>query len=91
MTMAARITTGPASPCPPRQHRHDPVKRTGCAFPDGRRASGLCGREPVAVYVNPYARVLNTYRCADHDSAVIVEAAAELGFRRVAIKAVQRG
>lgn len=84
MTMAARV--GPVSaPCPSTPHRHTPPARTGCAFPDKRRPSGLCGRQPVSVYVNPFAKVLNTYRCEQHDKAVVVEAAAEMGFQRVAI------
>ena len=73
--------------CPPGLHRHTPIARTGCAFPDKRKPSGLCGRTPTAVYVNPFAKVLNTYRCDRHDRAVAVEAAAAMGFSRVAIVA----
>lgn len=72
--------------CPPHAHRHDTVPTGGrCAFPDERRPSGLCGRDPVALYVNPFAAVLNTYRCDRHDKAVVVEAAAEMGFQRIEV------
>lgn len=72
--------------CPNTPHRHEPPARTGCAFPDARRANGLCGREPVAVYTNRWVTPMNSLRCDRHDSAVIVEAAAALGFRRVALE-----
>jgi hypothetical protein len=53
----------------------------GCAFPDARRATSLCGREPVAVYLSPDSPALATFRCDRHDLTV----AAEMGFRRVAL------
>lgn len=84
MTLAAypdRPTHRCATGC---RHAPMPEKPVGgrCAFPNGRRSGGLCGRESVAVYINPKARPRCTYRCADHDSDVIVEEAAKLGFRR---------
>ena len=57
----------------------------GCAFPDARRATSLCGREPVAVYLSPDSPALSTYRCDRHDLTVAAEAAAEMVFRRVAL------
>jgi hypothetical protein len=73
--------------CAPGYHRHDPQPVGGrCAFPDARKPSGLCGRDPVALYVNPFAKVLNTYRCALHDRPIVHEAAAAQGFRRVALE-----
>ena len=86
MTMAARVAPA-AHVCPSTPHRHDPTPSGGrCAFPDSRRSDGLCGREPVAVYVNPKAKVRNTYRCQAHDQDVVVEAAARDGFRRIALR-----
>lgn len=87
MTMAARITPGSHAPCTSRAHRHDVPPIGGrCAFYSPGRPGGICGREPVAVYVNPNAKVLNTYRCRDHDSAIVVAEAARQGFRRVALR-----
>lgn len=76
--------------CHPGYHTHTSPSPTGCAFPDARKPSGLCGRDPVAVYVNPYAKVLNTYRCDRHDRSVVVEAAAEMGFVRRALDPVEK-
>lgn len=84
MTMAA-YPDRPTHRCEP-GCRHTPPPTGGkCAFPSGRRSDGLCGRDPVAVYVNPRARPRCTYRCAWHDSDVIVEEAARLGFRRLPV------
>ena len=67
--------------------RHQqPATGGRCAFPSGRRPDGLCGREAVAVYVNPAAAVRSTYRCAVHDRDVAVEAAAAQGFTRIAVR-----
>lgn len=73
--------------CPPTFHRHTPTPQGGrCAFPDARKPSGLCGRDPVAVYVNPFAKVLNQPRCDRHDNPTVHEAAEAQGFRRVALE-----
>lgn len=73
--------------CPSTLHRHDqPAVGGRCAFPDARKPSGLCGRDPVALYVNPFASVLNTYRCDRHDRDVVHEAAEAQGFRRVSLE-----
>ena len=69
---------------PVRIPQNPPPPAAGCAFPDGRRADGLCGREPVAVYVNPFTRALNTLRCERHDrDGRVHAAAADRGFRRI--------
>lgn len=62
---------------------NDPPQSTGCQFPDLRRPGGLCGRDPVAFYTNPFSRALNTRRCAKHDKDVVVRRAAEMGYHRV--------
>lgn len=85
MVMAARVRDD-STPCPSTPHRHDPVPQGGrCAFHAPERPGGICGRTPVAVYVNPSAKVHSTYRCRRHDLRVAVAAAAELGFVRYAI------
>lgn len=86
MTMAARITPGTHAPCTSRAHRHD-VPPTGgrCAFYSPGRPGNICGRTPVAVYVNPNAKVTNTYHCVVHDRDIVVVEAARQGFRRVAL------
>lgn len=86
MTMAASITPGSHAPCPPEGHRHEQPPQGGrCAFFSPGRPDNICGRRPVAVYVNPQAKVLNTYRCRDHDGAIVVAEAERQGFRRVAL------
>ena len=65
---------------------NDPPQTTGCAYPDARRPDGLCGKEPVAFYTNPFSRALNTKRCAKHDRDISVRrAAAEMGYHRVPV------
>lgn len=86
MSMAARITPGSHAPCAPGPHRHEPVKRGGaCAYWSPGRPGDICGREAVAVYINPDAPVRNTYRCSVHDREVSRRAAAEAGYRREAV------
>lgn len=72
-------------PCGVERHDH-PVPPTGgrCAFPVA--PDRLCGRPAAAVYVNERAWPRNTYRCARHDRDVVVAAAADLGFRRMAVE-----
>lgn len=73
--------------CAPGFHRHDqPAVGGRCAFPDARKPSGLCGRDPVAVYQNPFAEVLNQPRCDRHDNPTVHEAAEAQGFRRVSLE-----
>ena len=72
--------------CHPGYHVHDTAPQGGrCAFYSPGRPGGICGRAPVAVYINERAPVRLTYRCRNHDLTVAAEAAAELGFRRVAL------
>ena len=86
MTMAARAGHE-SGPCPSTQHRHDQPQTGGrCAFYSPGRPGDICGRAPVALYVNPFAKVLNTYRCATHDRPIVHEAAAAQGFRRVPLE-----
>lgn len=85
MTAPALIERRPR--CHPGIHTHEQPPTGGrCAFPSGRRADGLCGREAVAVYVNPAAPVRNTYRCRTHDRDVAVAAAERAGFVRQAVR-----
>lgn len=65
------------------RHTH-PLPATGarCAYHSPGRPGDICGRAPVAVYVNPRAKVRSTYRCATHDQGVNRAAAAEQGYLR---------
>lgn len=67
-------------PPPPRPR----VESAVCGFPSGRRHDGLCGRVPIAAYVNTRGPGV-AYRCPSHDRDVVVEAAAAKGFQRVAV------
>lgn len=72
--------------CPPGQHRHaQPLTGGRCAFPAEKRPGGICGRAPVAVYVNPDATPRNTFRCRSHDRDVVVAEAARMGWTRQAV------
>lgn len=84
MTMA--VHTERRAVCPPTAHRH-PVPATGgrCAFHSPGRPGDICGRDPVALYVNPAAKVRNTYRCAFHDRDVARDEAARQGFVRMEV------
>jgi len=86
MTMAAQVTPGTHAPCPPSQHRHEPVKRGGrCAYWSPGRPDNICGRTSVAVYVNDAVTPPMTYRCESHDQEVNRAEAARLGFVRQAV------
>jgi hypothetical protein len=86
MTMAAHVTPGSHAPCGPERHTH-PVPPTGgrCAFWSPGRPGDICGRPPVAVYVNPRAAVLRTYRCRLHDRDVNRAEAERQGYTRQAV------
>lgn len=87
MSMAAHVRPGPRTPCSPGPHQHD-VPPTGgrCAYYSPGRPGDICGRQPVAVYVNPAAKVRSTYRCASHDREVNRAEAARQGFARQAVE-----
>lgn len=80
MTYMAALVRTPSSarPYPPTGGR--------CAFYSSGRPGDICGRQPVAVYVNPRAKVRRTYRCSFHDRDVAVAEAARLGFVRQAVE-----
>jgi len=90
VTMAIHPEARPV--CPPTGCHHDALPdpeppRTGgrCAFPDARHADGLCGAEPVAVYINDAVWPPLTYRCDRHDKDVARERAERMGFTRQAV------
>ncbi len=89
MTMPL-LPDGPVR-CPSTPHRHDPMpaKPVGgrCAYFEPNRPGNICGRTPTALYVNPKAKVLNTYRCSDHDREVNRAEAERQGFRRLPVGA----
>ena len=71
----------------PALHRHEQPPRGGrCAFHSPGRPGSICGRTPAAVYVNPDAAVLRTYRCVFHDGRVAQVEAAREGFVRMAVE-----
>lgn len=75
--------------CPPGLHVHAPApaKPEGgrCAYWEPNRPGQICGRTPVAVYVNADAKVRNSYRCAVHDREVCRAEAKRQGFRRLPV------
>jgi hypothetical protein len=74
--------------CPPSGCQHQQPPTGGkCAFFSPGRPGSICGRDSVAVYVNPDAPVRSTYRCARHDRDVAVAAARDLGFERLEVRA----
>jgi hypothetical protein len=86
MTMAAHVTPGSHAPCSHERHTH-PVPPVGerCAFFTEGRPGDICGRPPVAVYTNPRAAVLRTYRCRVHDRDVNRAEAERQGYTRQAV------
>lgn len=84
MTMAARPAAAPR--CPSTFHVHAPAPAGGrCAYFEPNRPGQICGRQPVAVYVNADAKVRNTFRCRAHDREVNRAEAARQGFRRLPV------
>ena len=75
--------------CPSGLHVHAPApaKPEGgrCAYWEPNRPGQICGRQPVAVYVNADAKVRNSYRCAVHDREVCRAEAKRQGFRRLPV------
>ena len=75
--------------CPSGLHTHAPLpeRPTGgrCAFYSEGRPGKICGRTPVAVYVNADAKVRNTFRCRAHDREVNRAEAERQGFRRLPV------
>lgn len=67
-----------------RRHRTRSPGGGRCGYPS-ERPGGVCGRAPVAAYVNERGPGI-AWRCATHDRAVVVEAAARMGFVRQAVR-----
>lgn len=67
----------------PRLTKHvKTVHHSVCGFPNGRREDGLCGRTPVAAYVNQHGPGV-AWRCRSHDHDVVKEAAEAMGYARL--------
>lgn len=67
---------------PPLRKQHPTVNGARCGFPSGRREDGLCGRIPVAAYVNQRGPGV-AWRCRSHDHDVVKEAAERMGYARL--------
>jgi hypothetical protein len=61
--------------------RRKPDLSGRCGYPNGRRPDGLCGRVPVAGYINQHGPGI-AWRCTAHDKGVVVEVAARMGYIR---------